>query len=87
MNRALLPEEINWLRMMRDAKPETNPAPNIPARVALKLRFLGLVAPNKQGEWEITARGREELRERGHNVVPLLRIVRPVRSRAQHSRP
>ena len=76
MHRTLGAEELNWLRMMRDARPDTNPTPNIPARVALRLRFMGLVAPNENGEYAITARGRDELRERERNVIPLLRVVR-----------
>jgi hypothetical protein len=64
MNRTLMAEEINWLRTMRDAKPASNPTPNIPVRVALKLKLLGFIMRDAQGEYTITMKGRDELIER-----------------------
>jgi hypothetical protein len=75
MNLSLGAEELNWLRTMRDARPASNPTPNIPARVALRLRFLGLMAPSAAGEYTITGRGREELVEWDRHILPPRRGV------------
>jgi hypothetical protein len=63
MDRTLLVEDLNWLRNMRDAKPVSQAASNMPLHVAMRLRLRGYVVPNGEN-YIITMKGRDELIDR-----------------------
>jgi hypothetical protein len=65
MDRRLTPEEVEWLRKMRDTSPATRKLLAIPIHVARKLTMLGCAAfTGRRGEYSITLRGRDELVDR-----------------------
>jgi hypothetical protein len=68
MDRTLLVEDVTWLRNMRDGKPVSNPTPNIPLHVAMRLRLRGYVVPNGQS-YTLTLKGRDELIDRERESI------------------
>jgi hypothetical protein len=65
MDRRLTPEEVEWLRKMRDTNLATRKSLAVPIHVARKLTMLGCAAfTGRRGEYSITLRGRDELVDR-----------------------
>ena len=67
MDASLIGAEVAWLRELRDAKQNNQPAPSLPPEVAFRLRMRGHVSANAHGEYGITIRGQSELSERERN--------------------
>jgi len=63
MDRTLVGAEIAWLRELRQAKQNNQPAPSLPPEVAFRLRMRGYVAANAHGAYGITIRGQSEPNE------------------------
>jgi hypothetical protein len=63
-------EDVNLLRKMRDAMQAGKGAPQIPVKVAVKLRLLGYLAAHADGRYSLTLKARDQLIDRERETAP-----------------